>query len=323
MKAITFYQYGSPDVLQMEDIPKPVPADDDILVKVHATAANPLDWHLMRADPFLVRLGEGFWKPKSNILGADFAGIVEAVGKDVTEFQPGDAVFGSKGKDGFAEYICVKEKHIVLKPEQLSFEDAASVGVVALTAVQGLRDSGNIQAGQKVLINGASGGIGTFAVQYAKSKGAEVTGVCSGRNVELVKSLGADHVADYTKEDFTRRTDKYDLIYDTVGNRSVWDYKRALAPDGKTVIAGFTTIPWLFSVILFSGFATRNSNQSIGMMPVASTKKEDLLYIKDLLASGKVKAVIDKCYPFEETAEAIRYLETGRARGKVIVNITS
>ena len=323
MKAITFYQYGSPDVLQMEDIPKPVPADDDILVKVHATAANPLDWHLMRADPFLVRLGEGFWKPKSNILGADFAGIVEAVGKDVTEFQPGDAVFGSKGKDGFAEYICVKEKHIVLKPEHLSFEDAASVGVVALTAVQGLRDSGNIQAGQKVLINGASGGIGTFAVQYAKSKGAEVTGVCSGRNVELVKSLGADHVVDYTKEDFTRRTDKYDLIYDTVGNRSVWDYKRALAPDGKTVIAGFTTIPWLFSVILFSGFATRNSNQSIGMMPVASTKKEDLIYIKDLLASGKVKAVIDKCYPFEETAEAIRYLETGRARGKVIVNITS
>lgn len=323
MKAITYYKYGSPDVLHMEEIAKPIPADNEVLIKIHATAANPLDWHIMRAAPVFVRFSMGLTAPKFNILGADIAGVVEAVGSNVLEFQPGDAVFGEIGKGGFAEYVTVKADQIALKPENLTFEEAAAVGVVGFTAIQGLRDTGKIQAGQKVLINGASGGVGSFAVQYAKAMGAEVTAVCSGRNAELVKSIGADHAIDYTKEDFTLRPEKYDLLYDAIGNLSLKQYKRALTPDGKAVIAGFTTMSWMFSVLLFAKWTTRNSNNTIGMMPVASPNKDDLLYIKDLLEAGKVKAVIDKCYPFEETAEAMRYLETGRARGKVIVNITS
>lgn len=321
MKAITYYQYGSPDNLHMEEIEKPLPADNEVLVKIHATAANPLDWHIMRASPFFVRLSMGLTAPKFNILGADIAGVVESVGNEVTEFQSGDAVFGEIGRGGFAEYVTVTENQIALKPEKLSFEEAAAVGVVGFTAIQGLRDTGKIQTGQKVLINGASGGVGSFAVQYAKAMGAEVTGVCSGRNIELVKSLGADHVIDYTKEDFTLATEKYDLLYDAVGNLSLEQYKRTLTPDGKAVIAGFTTMPWMFSILLFAGWTTRNSNNTIGMMPTAMPNKEDLLYMKELLESGKIKAVIDKCYPFEETANAMHYLETGRARGKVIVNI--
>ena len=321
MKAVTFYNYGSPDVLQMDEVEKPVPTEDEVLVKIHAVSVNPLDWHTMRASPFLVRLGEGIFKPKHNILGADIAGVVEAVGLNVTEFQPGDSVFGEMTRGGFAEYICVKENAIAKKPKNLSFQEAASIPVVGFTAIQGLRDAGQILSGQKVLINGASGGVGTFAIQYAKSKGADVTGVCSTRNLELVRSIGADHVIDYTQEDFTKAQQKYDLVFDTVGDRSMAEYKRALTPNGKYVIAGFTTLSRLFSIFLFSGWATRKTNQNIGFMGIANPNKDDLLYIKELLETDQIHPVIDQCFPFEETAEAIRYLETGRARGKVIVNI--
>src|ERR1700704_922147 len=242
MKAIVYRCYGSPDVLRFEDIEKPTPADDQLLVKIRAASVNPLDWHYMRGTPYLVRADSGLGKPTDPRLGVDFAGTVEAVGKDVKRFKPGDEVFG--GRFGaFAEYVAVREdRALALKPANVTFEQAASVPIAALTALQGLRDKGRIQPGQKVLINGASGGVGTFAVQIAKSFGAEVTGVCSTRNVALVRSIGADHVIDYTQEDFTKNGQRYDLIFDAVGNRSVSDYKRALSPNGICAVAGFTTL---------------------------------------------------------------------------------
>ena len=321
MKAIIFTRYGSPDVLQLAEVEKPTPTENQVLVKVEAAAANPLDWHRMRADPFLVRLGDGLFKPKNPKLGADLAGIVEAVGPDVTEFKPGDEVFGAAGGGAFAEYACVHQKYLALKPANVSFAEASATPVVGFTAVQGLRHAGQIQAGQKVLINGASGGIGTFAVQLAKAYGAEVTGVCSGRNLELVRSIGADGVIDYTKEDFTRNGRYYDLIYDTVGNRSVADYKRALTPQGSCVIAGFTTMPRLFEHMLLGPLLSKKGGKTVGMMGTANPNKADLLVIKELLETGQVVPVIDRTYPLAETADAIRYLETGRARGKVIITI--
>ena len=321
MKAIIFTRYGSPDVLQLAEVEKPTPTENQVLVKVEAAAANPLDWHRLRADPFLVRLGDGLFKPKNPKLGADLAGIVEAVGPDVTEFKPGDEVFGAAGGGAFAEYACVHQKYLALKPANVSFAEASATPVVGFTAVQGLRDTGKIQAGQKVLINGASGGIGTFAVQLAKAYGAEVTGVCSGRNLELVRSIGADGVIDYTKEDFTRNGRYYDLIYDTVGNRSVADYKRALTPQGSCVIAGFTTMPRLFEHMLLGPLLSKKGGKTVGMMGTANPNKADLLVIKELLETGQVVPVIDRTYPLAETADAIRYLETGRARGKVIITI--
>lgn len=321
MKAILFPQYGSPDVLRLTEIEKPVPNDDQILVKVYAAAANPLDWHRMRGEPFLARLGEGFFKPKNPKLGADIAGRVEAVGKNVTEFKPGDAVFGSVGAGGFAEYVCAREKYFVLKPDHLSFEAAAAAPVVGFTALQGLRDVGQLQAGQKVLVNGASGGVGTFAVQIAKSYGAEVTGVCSTRNLEMVRSIGADHVVDYTHEDFTRGGRAYDLIYDAIGNRSVAAYRRALKPQGRCVIVGFTSLWRLFGQIISGQVASRLGNKKVAFMGMAKVDKQDLIMIKELLETGKVVPVIDRCYPFAETAEAIRYLEQGHARGKVIIAV--
>lgn len=321
MKAIIFTQYGSPDVLQLAEVEKPTPTENQVLVKVEAAAANPLDWHRLRADPFLVRLGDGLFKPKNPKLGADLAGIVEAVGPDVTEFKPGDEVFGAAGGGAFAEYACVHQKYLALKPANVSFAEASATPVVGFTAVQGLRHAGQIQAGQKVLINGASGGIGTFAVQLAKAYGAEVTGVCSGRNLELVRSIGADGVIDYTKEDFTRNGRYYDLIYDTVGNRSVADYKRALTPQGSCVIAGFTTMPRLFEHMLLGPLLSKKGGKTVGMMGTANPNKADLLVIKELLETGQVVPVIDRTYPLAETADAIRYLETGRARGKVIITI--
>jgi NADPH:quinone reductase-like Zn-dependent oxidoreductase len=320
MKAIIFTQYGSPDVLQLVEVEKPTPNENQVLVKVQAAAANPLDWHRMRADPFLVRLDGGLFKPKNPKLGADLAGIVETVGRNVTEFKPGDEVFGGSG-GAFAEYACVHEKYLALKPANLSFAEAASTPVVGFTALQGLRDAGQIQAGQKVLINGASGGIGTFAVQLAKAYGTEVTGVCSTRNLEMVRSIGADHVVDYTQEDFTRNGRQYDLIYDTVGNRSVTDYKRALTPQGSCAIAGFTTLPRLFEHMLLGPLLSKKGGKKVGMMGTAKPNKADLLVIKDLLETEQVVAVIDRTYPLAETAEAIRYLETLRARGKVIITV--
>jgi len=314
MKAILFTEYGSPDVLQFKDVEKPVPGDNEVLIKIYAASANPLDWHSMRGAPFLARVEFGIQKPRDPRLGADVAGRVEAVGKNVTQFQIGDEVFGDIFKGSFAEYACTNEKLLAAKPANTSFEAAAAVPVAALTALQGLRDKGQIRSGQKVLINGASGGVGTFAVQIAKSYGTEVTGVCSTRNLDLVRSIGADHVIDYTKEDFTNNGQRYDLIFDTIGNLSVSGCQRALSPNGICAIAGFTTMFHLFQVMLFGG-------KKVGMMETAKADKKDLLFIKELLETGKVVPVIDRTYQLNETAEAIRYLETSRARGKVVITV--
>ena len=317
MRAILFTKYGSPDVLELKEVERPTPKDDEVLVQIHAAGANPLDWHKMRADPFLVRLSDGLQRPKEPRLGADIAGQIEAVGRNVTGVRPGDEVFGEIGVGGFAEYVCVPAKSsVVPKPTNLSFVEAAAVPVAALTALQGLRDTGKIQSGQKVLINGASGGVGTFAVQMAQAFGGEVTGVCSTRNIDLVRSIGADHVIDYTQSDFTRTGQKYDLIFDAVGNRSVRDYRRALTPQGIGAVAGFTTIARALQVALLG---TRGQ-QKISMF-LAKPIQDDLLVIKDLLETGKIAPVIDRTYPLAQTADAIRYLETSRARGKVVITV--
>ena len=321
MKAILFTQYGSPDVLQLAEVEKPAPNENQVLVKVVAAAANPLDWHRMRGEPFIARMGEGLRKPQDTRLGADIAGRVEAVGRNITEFKPGDEVFGAGGAGGFAEYVCTREKNLALKPRNVSFEEAAAAPVVGFTAIQGFRHAGEIRTGQKVLVNGAAGGIGTFAVQFAKSCGAEVTGVCSTRNLDMVRSIGADHMVDYTREDFTRKGPCYDLIYDAIGNRSVFAYRRALKPGGICVIAGFTSLPRLFEHMLIGPLVSRRGDKKVGMMGISNADKNDLILIKELLETGKVVPVIDRCYPLSETAEAIRYLETLHARGKVIINV--
>jgi 2-desacetyl-2-hydroxyethyl bacteriochlorophyllide A dehydrogenase len=322
MKAIICTKYGPPEVLQLKEVEKPTPGDNEILVKVHASSANPLDWHRMRGSPFLVRLTDGFRKPKNPMLGADIAGQVEAVGKNVTQYQPGDEVFGDCGwAGGFAEYVCVTVKNIVPKPSNITFEEAAAVPTVAFTALQGLRDNGQIQSGQKVLINGASGGVGTFAVQIAKSFGAEVTGVCSTGNLEMVHSIGADKTIDYTRDDFIKIGQQYDLIYDAVGNRSVFDFKRALRPRGTCVITGFTTLPRLFQHMIMGPLVSMAGNKKICMQGVAKPNRKDLIFIKEFIEAGKVKSVIDRRYPLSEAAEAIRYLEKGHARGKVIITV--
>ena len=318
MKAIVYTEYGSPDVLQLKEVEKPTPKENEVLVKVQAASANPADWHLMRAEPFLARLENGLFKPKITKLGADVAGRVEAVGKSVSQFQAGDDVFGELPLNvlgSFAEYVCASEDALALKPARLTFEQAAAVPLAAFTALQGLRDKGQIQPGQKVLINGASGGVGTFAVQIAKSFETEVTGVCSTRNLDLVRSIGADHVIDYTQEDFTQTGQRYDLIFDAVGNRSVSDLWRALSPNGICAVAGFTSLSRLFQVMFIGG-------KKIGLMETAKGNKKDLLFIKELLEAGKVIPVIDRMYPLQEVPEAIRYLEAGHARGKVIVTVS-
>ena len=274
----------------------------------------------MRGSPFLARLGGGLRRPKDPRLGVDIAGRVEAVGNNVTQFQPGNEVFGTV-KGGFAEYACAREDRLALKPGNISFEEAAAAPVVAFTALQGLRDKGKIQPGQKVLVNGASGGVGTFAVQIAKSFGTEVTGVCSTRNLDMVRSIGADHVIDYTREDFTKNGQRYDLIYDAVGNRSVSDYKRALRPQGICVIAGFSTLSRLFGHVVLGPLLSMTGNKKIGLMGLAKPNQKDLVFVKELLESGKVVPVIDRRYPLSETAEAIRYLEGRHARGKVIITV--
>lgn len=321
MKAILFPKYGSPGILQFMDVEKPTPNENQVLIKVIAASANPLDWHRMRGEPFIARIGEGFRKPQNTKLGADVAGRVEAVGKNVTEFKPGDEVFGAIGSGSFAEYACAYEKRLALKPVNISFEEAAAAPVAAFTALQGLRDHGKIRAGQRVLVNGAAGGVGTFAVQIAKAYGTEVTGVCSTRNLDMVRSIGADHVVDYTREDFTRNDQHYDLIYDAIGNRSVFAYRRVLKPDGICVIAGFTSLSRLFAQMILGPLVSKVGNRTVGGMGMSHTDKGDLLVIKELLETGKVVPVIDRCYPLSETAEAIRYLETLHARGKVIINV--
>ena len=319
MKAIVYERYGPPEVLQLKEVDKPIPKDNEVLVKVHAASANPLDWHFMRATPFIMRFISGLLKPKNKILGADIAGQVEAVGKNVKQFQAGDEVYGDISRCGFAEYVCVTEDKLVLKPANVSFSAAAAVPVAGLTALQCLRDQGQIRQGQKVLINGASGGVGTFGVQIAKSFGAEVTGVCSTRNVEMVRSIGADQIIDYTCEDFTQNGHLYDLILDNVGNRSFSDIKRILGPNGTYLLNGYS--PVLMLRLLLHSAISKTSGQSMRNSSVEKANQSDLEFLKELLEADKVKPVIDRCYPLSETDEAIRYLEKGHARGKVVITL--
>lgn len=318
MKAIVYEKYGSPDVLQLKEVAKPVPKEDQVLIKVYAASINALDWHLLSADIFLVRLGGGFQKPKNPILGVDVAGQIEAVGAKVAQFRPGDAVFGF-GVSTFAEYACAGENKIVLKPGNLSFEQAAAVPIAALTALQALRDSGHIQPGQKVLIQGASGGVGTFAVQLAKSFGAEVTAVCSTRNLDMVRLLGADHAIDYRKEDFTRNGQRYDLIVAVNGYHPIGNYRRSLNPNGIYVMAGGAPAQ-MFQAITLGPWFSRGGKQKMGMMGTKINQK-DLLFMKDLLESGKVVPVIDESYSLEKTVEAFRYFQKVHARGKVVITM--
>jgi NADPH:quinone reductase-like Zn-dependent oxidoreductase len=322
MKAITYRCYGSTDVLEYADVEKPTPADDEVLVKVHAAAVNPLDWHYMRGSPYLMRLASGLGAPKNSRMGADFAGTVEAVGKDVRRFKPGDEVLG--GRTGaFAEYVIIPEdRALVLKPSNVTFEQAASVPIAAVTALQALRDKGKIKPGQKVLINGASGGVGTFAVQIAKSFGAEVTGVCSTRNVEMVRSIGADHVFDYTQEDYTESGERYDIIIDNVGNHPLLANRRVLTPDGVLVMIGGASGDWLgplmrpIRALMLSPFVSQEF-----VMILAQLKQEDLTILSDLMQAGEVTPVIDRRFRLSEVPAAIRYSEEGHARGKIIIDL--
>jgi NADPH:quinone reductase-like Zn-dependent oxidoreductase len=322
MKAIVYRRYGSPDVLELKEIDTPVPADDQVLIKVHAASVNPVDWHRMRGEPSFMRASEGLGKPKNTGLGADVAGRVEAVGRDVTQVQPGDEVLGM-GIRTLAEYVVVSGEGVVQKPANLTFEEAAAVPVAALTALQGLRDKGGVQPGQKVLINGAAGGVGTFAVQLAKSFGAEVTGVCSTRNVELVRSIGADHVVDYTQEDFTRSGQRYDVILDAVCNHSLSAVRRVLQPRGTLVLVGAAKgrsggKPMLF--VLRAVLLRRFLSQTVALY-MATRTRDDLLLLTELIEAGKVTPVIDRSYPLSKVPEAIRYLEAGHAQGKVVITV--
>src|SRR5918912_1491873 len=323
MKAITYHSYGSPDVLKCEEIEKPTPGDDEVLIKVRAASVNPLDSHLMRGRPYIARIFFGLRKPKLTRPGVDMAGQVEAVGRNVTEFKPGDEVFGFC-RGALAEYVCTSESAVVLKPENMTFEQAASVNVAAITALQGLRDKGQIRAGQKVLINGAAGGVGTFAVQIAKSFGAEVTGVCSTRNVEMVRSIGADHVIDYTREDFTKGEQRYDVIFDLVANHSLSVLRRVLNPKGIYIGAGVLgageSLSGLLARCLTMLVLSRFVSQKFSTL-MEKRSKEDLTVMHDLMKAGKVTPVIDRCYSLTEAHEAIRYLAEKHARGKVVVTL--
>ena len=316
MKAFVYDKYGSPDVLELREAAKPAPNADEVLVKVLAVSVNPADWHSMRGKPLFSHATLGWLRPKHRILGVDIAGKVEAVGSGVTRFEPGDEVYANlldHGFGGFAEYASVPVDVMALKPANLSFEEAAAVPMAAVTALQGVGHHGAVQSGQSVLVNGASGGVGTFAVQIAKSYGAEVTGVTSTRNIDLVRSLGADHVVDYTTTDFTRGGRGYDLVLDTVGNRSASDLKRALAAGGKAAVTGFTSVGKLLGVSLRGGKALAQVQ--------AHVRTKDLELLSELIEAGKVRPQIDRRYPFAEIPAAIAYLEQGRARGKVVVGV--
>jgi NADPH:quinone reductase-like Zn-dependent oxidoreductase len=320
MKAIVARKYGSPDVLRFEEIEKPLLKEHQLLIKVHAASVNMYDWHMLTADVFLVRLEAGLLKPKNIQCGADLAGRVEAVGNAVTQFKPGDEVFGS-GYGTFAEYARSRESALVLKSVHMTFQQAAAIPMAGLTALQGLRDQGQLQAGQKVLINGAGGGVGTFAVQIAKAFGAEVTAVCSTKNLEVASALGADHVIDYTRTDFTRNGQRYDLIYAANGNRSAFAYMRALRPHGICVVAG-GSMRQLAQVMLFGPLISKKGGRKLGTY-MANINQKDLSLMSELFETGKVKPVIDRSYPFSEIAEALRYLGKGRAKGKVVVTMDS
>jgi len=319
MKAIVYSSYGGPDVLQMAEVEKPVPGRGEMLIRVRAASVNPLDWHAMRGSPFLIRLGSGLRKPQpATRLGADLAGVVEAAGAGVTQFQPGDEVFGAC-RGALAEYVCAAEDKLAHKPANISFEQAAAVPVAGITALQGLRDKGRIRQGQRVVIDGASGGVGAFAVQIAKSFGAEVTAVCSAGKMDTARSLGADHVVDYTREDFTRTGLRYDLIVAANAYHSVFDYWRALNPGGTYVMAGGGGAQVLQALLLgpiLSALGSKRMRFFIGNL-----HRKDLLLLKELLEAGKIAPVMDRRYAFSDTAEAVRYLEEGHARGKVVVTM--
>jgi len=325
MKAIVREKYGSPDVLELRNTDRPAIDDDGVLVRVRAASINAYDWHMMRGLPFLARMGGGLRRPKSRAMGVDVAGQVEAVGKNVTRFRVGDEVYGARA-GSLAEYVRGgPQSFLVPKPAGLTFEQAAAVPMAATTALQGLRDKGQLKPGQRVLINGATGGVGTFAVQIAKAFGAHVTAVCSTRNVDLVRAIGADEIIDYTREDFTRTGQRYDLILDVAAHRSLSDCRRVLAPEGILVIVGapgdgrrmLPIVARLLAAMVMSRFGTQK------LLPfLAKNSKEDLLLLKDLIESGKVRPVIDRTYPLNETADAMRYLEEGHARGKVVITVS-
>lgn len=321
MKAIVYTKYGTPEeALHFQEVQKPTPKENQVLVKVHAASANALDWRPFAMWPILARLfGGGLSKPKNPKVGVDAAGVVEAVGSDVTEFKPGDEVFGGCA-GSFAEYALARDTKVVRKPANVSFEAAAAIPVAALTALQGLRDYGHIQAGEKVLIGGASGGVGIYAVQIAKAFGAEVTGVCSTRNLEMVRSLGADHVIDYTREDFAKKGQTYDLILAVNGYRSVLTYRRALGANGRYVMAGGKAGQILEGMLL-ARLVGRIGTKKMGPMGMAKITQEDLLILKQMLEAGQIAPVIDRCYPLNEVASAIRYMLEEHARGKVVIQI--
>ena len=322
MKAIIYHDYGSPDVLKCEEVEKPFPKPDEVLIKVRAASVNPLDWRLMKGEPKVLRVVGRLMRLNMGRPGADVAGEVEAVGSAVTQFKTGDAVFGSC-RGAFAEYVCTSASHIATKPNALTFEQAASINVAGLTAVQGLRDKGRIQPGQKVLVNGAAGGVGTFAVQIARTFGAHVTGVCSTRNVEMVKSIGADEAIDYTQQDFTTSSQRYDLILDCVGNHPFSECKRVLSPHGKFIGIGaphdVAMLPLLARMIKDVSLSVFTSQKALTFIAKASSA--DLAFIAELITTGKVQPVIDRVYSFSEAANAVRHVEEGHARGKVIVSL--
>ncbi len=324
MKAVICPKYGSPDVLQLREVVKPVPQEDEVLIQIHAASLNSRDLRMLRANPFFMRLMPGgLLRPKNKILGADLAGRVEVIGRLIKQFKPGDEVFGylpsATGRGTFAEYVCANENAITLKPANLTFEQAAAVPEAAMTALQALRDKGNIQPGQKVLVQGASGGVGTFAVQIARAFGAEVTAVCSTRNLEMVHSLGADHVIDYKKEDFTQNGQKYDLILAVNGYHPISDYLRALQPEGCYVVAGGSMFQ-LAQAAINRKKVSKTRNQKICIASLVQSQK-DLILIKELLESGQVVPVIDGCYPLSKTADALRYFEEVHPKGKVVITV--
>jgi len=325
VQAVEYTEYGPPDVIRIKEVENPVPLDDEVLVEIHAASVNAYDWHFLTADVFLIRLmSGGLRKPKKTTLGADIAGRVIAIGKNVTRFQPGDAVFGTArgGTGGFAEFACAPEKALELKPANISFEEAAAVPIAGLTALQGLRDKGCIKAGANVLIHGASGGVGTFAIQIAKAFGARVTAVCSSANVETAHSLGADHVIDYSREDFAASSERYDLILVANGNRSLVEYKRSLKPNGVCVLAGGTvgSIGQIVGTMLLAWWISKTGSKKFHSL-LAKIKQDDLAAMKELLESGKVKPLIDRRYALKDAADALRYLGQGHARGKVVITM--
>ncbi|MFA7229349.1 MAG: NAD(P)-dependent alcohol dehydrogenase [Melioribacteraceae bacterium] len=320
MRAVIHKKYGSPDLLQLVELEKPVAKENEVIVKIHAASVNQYDWHFLTADIFLIRfMGGGLFKPKKTRLGADASGRIESVGKNITQFKPGDDVYGMV-YGSFAEYTAVTEDAISLKPSNLTFEEAAAVPMAGITALQGLRDIGNVQPGQKVLINGASGGVGTYAVQIAKMYGAEVTAVCSTKNLDQALSIGADHSIDYTKTDFTQTGKQYDVIFAANGFHSLSDYKRALTPKGIYIMAGGSMKQIFQSMLLSPLISEKGGRQMSGVR--AKRSRKDLIELKEFIEAGKIFPVIDRRYPLTETADALRYLGQGHARGKIVITIT-